>query len=54
MVLKCIIFEKNLQKKEYINHLRRKYIQISKKESVYDLKDKILRSINNFKNKTKR
>jgi len=49
MVLKCIIFEKNLQKKEYINHLRRKYIQISKKESVYDLKDKILRSINNVK-----
>ncbi len=49
MILKCIIFEKNLQKKEYINHLRRKYIQISKKQSVYDLKYKILKSINNVK-----
>ena len=49
MILKCIIFEKNLQKKENVNHLRRKYIQISKKQSVNDLKEKILRSINDLK-----
>ena len=45
-VLKCIIFENNLRNKDYVNHLRRKYIQISKKNSVYDLKIKILRAIN--------
>ena len=45
IILKCIIFEKHLRDKEYVNHLRRKYIQISKKNSVYDLKLKILRGI---------
>jgi ubiquitin carboxyl-terminal hydrolase 4/11/15 len=52
IVLKCIIFENNLRNKDYVNHLRRKYIQISKKNSVYDLKIKILRAINKMRKTT--
>ena len=49
MLIKCIIFDNILQEKNNINHLRRKYIQISKNSSVYDFKLKLLRVIQNFK-----
>ena len=44
--LKCLIFHEKLINKNYQHYLRRRYIQISKNETVSDLKNKIIRCIN--------
>ena len=44
--LKCLIFHEKLINKNYQNYLIRRYIQILKNETVSDLKNKIIRCIN--------
>ena len=49
-IIKCIIFDKSLKNEKKRIELRRKYIQISKKKNVFDLKLKILRFFDNNNN----
>ena len=44
--LKCLLLEKRLKKYNYINFIKRRYIQILKNEKVSDLKLKIIRILN--------
>ena len=49
-IIKCIIFDKSLKDENRKLDLRRKYIQISNKKNVYDLKKKILSFFDNNNN----
>ena len=45
--IKCFIFDERLKNHKFIHLLKKKYFQISEKETLYNFKEKILRSIEN-------
>ena len=45
--IKCFIFDERLKNQKYFHLLKKKYFQISEKETLYNFKEKILRSIEN-------